>query len=113
MKIKLFLEEILEEGKKKPWTANQYKRRWNAQTNLWSYSHREKLGLTPADKDKVVHHKNGDIHDNRKSNLEVLTRGEHAAVGKPALKHEKCRYCDNKHFAKGLCRHHYFKKFGQ
>jgi hypothetical protein len=111
MKIKNVFEIINEERKRKPWTANQYKRRWNKEIGLWTYEHREKMGLTNKDIDKVVHHKNGDIHDNRKSNLEVVDRKTHAAIGKPALKHEKCRYCDKPHFARGLCRSHYYKKF--
>lgn len=110
MKIKEILD-YLTEKKGKPWKANQYPRHWNKETNLWSYSHREKLGLGPNDRDKVVHHKDGDINNFHKRNLQILTRGEHAAIGKPALKHEKCRYCGEKHFAKGLCRKHYYKKF--
>ncbi len=112
MKIKQVLD-LLEKDENGHWTANEYKRTWNSKTGLWEYNHRSKLGLSPTNKDKVVHHKNGDIHDNRKSNLEVVSRAEHAATGKPALKHEKCRYCKEKHFGKGLCRYHYFKRYGR
>lgn len=112
MKIQEILN-LLEE--KKDWhKANEYSRVWNPKAGkkgLWEYKHRAKLGLYSTDTDKVVHHKNGNIHDNRKSNLEVVSRAKHAALGKPALKHEKCKYCKEKHFAHGLCRHHYFKKY--
>lgn len=96
---------------KENWTANQYNRSWNTETNLWQYEHRAKLGLGPNDRDKVVHHKDGNIHNNRKSNLEILDRGSHARTGRPALKHEKCTKCGKKHFAKGFCRQCYYKKF--
>jgi len=112
MKIKDII--VLLESKNKPWTANQYERKWNpsaGKKGLWEYKHRAKLGLYSTDTDKVVHHKNGNIHDNRKSNLEIVSRATHAALGKPALKHEKCRYCNKPHFAHGLCRSHYYKKF--
>jgi hypothetical protein len=112
MKINEVLE-LLEKDENGWHTGDEYKRRWNSKTGLWEYAHRKKLGLGPGSKDKVVHHKNGNIHDNRPSNLEVVSRAKHAAVGKPALKHEKCRYCDKPHFGKGLCRTHYFKKYGR
>lgn len=108
------IEKILSLLEHKPWTANQYARKWNPSAGkhgLWSYEHRDKLGLTNKDSEYVVHHKDGDIHNNKKSNLEAISRAEHARVGKPALKHEKCRICGEPHFAKGLCRHHYYKKY--
>jgi hypothetical protein len=88
--------------------ANEYDRHWNRKFGLWEYSHRTKLGLTPRNRKWVVHHKDGNIHNNSKWNLEKLTRAEHARVGKPALKHEKCKICGAKHFGKGYCAHHYW-----
>lgn len=102
------LEEILEEEIIIEHKANLYDRHWSVETGLWSYAHREKLGLGPNDRDYVVHHKDGNINNNRKSNLQKLTRAEHAAIGKPALKHEKCKICGAKHFGKGYCAKHYW-----
>lgn len=91
--------------------ANLYRRRWNSKfgkKGLWSYEHREKLGLTPDDRDYIVHHKDGNHENNHKRNLVALTRAEHAAQEKPALKHEKCKICGNKHFGRGYCAKHYY-----
>lgn len=111
MKIKNILEDILSENHK----ASDYKRWWNKETGLWEYEHRNKLGLTSADTEKVVHHKDGNIHNNKKSNLQILDRGSHAAIGKPALKWDHCKIknCKEKHFSKGYCRKHYWEKFNK
>jgi hypothetical protein len=109
MKIKEVLSLL--ENKKDWHTADQYSRKWNSKTGLWEYAHRKKLGLGPGSKDKVVHHKNGNIKDNRPSNLEVVSRAKHAALGKPALKHTKCKKCGKSHFGLGLCRTCYARKY--
>lgn len=39
--------------------------------------------------DEIVHHRNGDVADNRPGNLQLLTRGEHATLhlrGKPVVR---------------------------
>lgn len=68
--------------------------------------------------DEVVHHRNGDIHDNRPENLQVMTWAEHNRVHKQGIRHVEwssyspaCRECgrsDRPHQAHGLCRtcHH-------
>lgn len=105
------VEEILnEEGKDTLLTekkANLYPRHWDNEKRLWVYDHREKLGLTEKDKNLIVHHKDDDEKNHSIDNLVALTRAEHARIGKPALKHEKCRICGAKHFAKHLCQKHY------
>lgn len=88
--------------------ANEYNRHWSKDTNLWSYEHREKLGLSDKDRDIVVHHKDGNHKNNNKKNLKAMTRAEHAAAEKPALKHTHCKLCKNKHYAKGYCAKHYW-----
>lgn len=109
-------EEVLEEEEnienlllEKP--ANWYARHWSAETGLWSYEHREKLGLKARD-GYVVHHKDGNHHNNHKRNLVKLTRAEHARIEKPALKHDHCKIkgCKNKHFGRGYCAQHYWLK---
>lgn len=102
------LQELIKEQLLLEKPANEYSRRWNKETNLWSYQHREKLGLTPKDRDKVVHHKDGNHKNNNKKNLKAMTRAEHAAAEKPALKHKTCKICGNKHYARHLCAKHYW-----
>lgn len=89
--------------------ANLYPRRWDNEKRLWVYTHREKLGLSEKDRDLVVHHKDDDETNFDPENLEAISRAEHARIGKPALKHEKCKIsgCEQKHFAKGYCQKHY------
>ena len=87
--------------------ANLYPRHWDKDKRLWIYKHREELGLTDKDKDLVVHHKDDDHTNFNPDNLVAVTRAEHARLGKPALKHEKCKICGEPHFAKGYCQKHY------
>jgi cytochrome oxidase Cu insertion factor (SCO1/SenC/PrrC family) len=35
--------------------------------------------------DEIVHHKNGDMTDNRPENLEVVTRAEHIEIHRPEM----------------------------
>ena len=105
------VEEILNEEEKETLltekSANLYPRHWDNSKRLWVYDHREKLGLSEKNRDLVVHHKDDDETNFNPDNLVAITRAEHARIGKPALKHEKCRICGAKHFAKGLCQKHY------
>lgn len=115
MKIYEFLEYITEKGDPEKWhKANDYDREWDSKNNRWSYKHRKKLGVENRS-DLVVHHKDGNIHNNCAANLEAISRAEHAAVGKPALKWDHCKIknCKEKHFSKGYCRKHYWEKFNK
>ena len=47
------------------------------------------MGLSPSDP-RVVHHKNGNKHDNRKSNLQVVSRAEHCKIDPNALQYTDC-----------------------
>ena len=44
--------------------------------NGWEEEHRLIIGLEPGDP-RIVHHVNGDKHDNRPENLEIMERDEH------------------------------------
>jgi len=88
--------------------ANEYNRHWDKNTNLWSYDHREKLGLSSKDNNLVVHHKDGNHKNNNKKNLKAVSRAEHARLEKPALKYKTCKICGGKHYAKHLCAKHYW-----
>lgn len=105
------VEEILDEASKEEVitekSANLYPRKWDNKKRLWVYKHRELLGLSDKDRDLVVHHKDDDETNFDPDNLVAVTRAEHARLGKPALKHEKCKICGAPHFAKGLCQKHY------
>ena len=90
--------------------ANLYKRHWDKDLNLWVYDHRDKLGLSPNNQE-IVHHKNGNHKDNSEENLEPLSRADHARVERPALKHETCKICGEKHYAEHLCQKHYMRKY--
>lgn len=100
------IDEILTEK-----SANLYKRNWNQEKRLWVYAHREALGLSEKDRHLVVHHKDDDETNFDPSNLVALTRAEHAKIGRPALKHEKCKICGKPHFARALCLMHYMREY--
>ena len=108
MKLEEFIEEYEEEMELDEHPANEYSRHWDKERNLWVYDHRMKLGLSDKDRDYIVHHKDGNHHNNSKRNLLRLTRAEHARVEKPALKHDKCKVCGGKHFGRGYCAKHYY-----
>jgi hypothetical protein len=113
MKIKEILNYLQEDSSN--WhKANDYIRFWSKEKNKWIYKHREKLGVID-NPNLVVHHKDGNIHNNCAKNLEAISRAEHAKIGKPALKWKHCiiKNCKEKHFSKGYCRKHYWEKFNK
>ena len=68
----------------------------------------EKCGST---KNVDVHHIDGDYTNNNSDNLMLLCRSCHNKIHR---KETKCKYCDKKVKAFGLCNKHYimFKKYG-
>lgn len=129
-------EDILDEAKHV--RADDYPRYWHHFTpeekeqyvkeghvpkcGVWVYKHREAMGLDYHNKDKIVHHRNGDKSDFSKSNLMILSRAEHCRE-EPNRKiytdEDKCRIkgCGNLCYAHHLCYKHYMKfyregKFG-
>ncbi|MBK9976223.1 MAG: HNH endonuclease [Planctomycetes bacterium] len=59
---------------------------------------------------EIVHHIDGNKHNNAIENLVITTQAEHAR--EHSTKNRKCSLpgCDRKHVAHGLCGHHYDKK---
>lgn len=97
--------------------ANLYPRIWDTtlgKRGLWKYKHREilekKLGRKLRS-DEIIHHKDDDENNFSLNNLQVVSRAEHARIGKPAKKYDGCKIpnCKRKHHAKGFCHLHYMK----
>ena len=107
-------DELLDEAKHV--RPDDYNREWikgeNGKKGHWQPKHREVMGLTPDDP-RVVHHKNHDKHDNRKSNLEVVSRAEHCKIDPNALTYTDCKVpgCKNPHYSHHLCKKHYMRAF--
>lgn len=122
-------EEILDEAKHT--RSDEYTRYWHhftpeekeqyvkeghkPKSGIWVYKHREAMGLDYHNKDVIVHHKDHDKHNYKKSNLKILSRAEHVREDPNALKHagEKCKEpgCGNSYYARGYCYKHYIAHF--
>lgn len=79
----------------------------------WSYKHREEAGAKFND-GFVVHHKDNDKHDNKKKNLQKVTRAEHCQIDPNAAKPHKgevCKDCGGKYYGRGYCYKCYMKHF--
>lgn len=120
-------EEILDEAKHT--RSDEYDRYWHKFTpeekeqyikeghkpksGIWIYRHREAMGLDYHNKDVIVHHKDHDKHNYKKSNLKILSRADHVREDPNARKHWKCSVpgCGNEHYARGYCLKHYIAHF--
>lgn len=120
-------EEILDEAKHT--RSDEYTRYWHhftpeekeqyvkeghkPKSGIWIYKHREALGLDYHNKDVIVHHKDHNKHNYKKSNLKILSRAEHVREDPNARKCWKCSKegCGNEHYAHGLCYKHYMQMY--
>jgi hypothetical protein len=76
----------------------------------------ERIVGRPLRPNEDVHHKDEDKKNNDPSNLEILTRREHARLhhglnGRWSLRFDCCQHChstERKHQSKGLCSYCYF-----
>lgn len=88
------------------------KKTGNRLYGYWQYKH-----ISNANNGKrlprgyVVHHKDGDKHNNKKSNLQIVTRSEHCKIDPNARKCYKCKICGGEHYSHHLCKKHYMQKF--
>lgn len=90
----------------------RYKRAFNKLKKKYEYLHRAKTGADGYN--TVVHHKDGDKHNNNKNNLKIMSRSEHTGIENTKLKtqYTTCtiKGCKRPHHAKGLCKSHYLTK---
>lgn len=104
--------EYLRHWEEFPKDEKHYSKTGKRKYGKWVYDHKENAGIGESD-NMVVHHKNGDKHDNRKSNLQICSRAEHCKIDPNARKFTDCMIsgCENKHYSHHLCLKHYMQKY--
>jgi len=68
---------------------NDYERRWDNSTRRWIYKHREMMENHLGRKllfTEHIHHKNGNVLDNRLENLELTDLPHHMVIHSPVYK---------------------------
>lgn len=87
-----------------------YVYKWNPYRGKHTYEHRdvmEKLLGRELKTDEIIHHINGDKHDNRPENLRVEKRGRHTSNHLKGRPRGYCVFCGKPQHAKQLCKKHY------